>query len=47
MSTKKSLIDDLSRNLLQAAIGLKSNCKKELSKLIEKIVKNLLPEYKK
>ena len=28
-STKKSLIDDLSRELLDAAIGLKSKCKEE------------------
>ena len=46
-STKKSLIDDLSRELLEEAIGLKSKCKKEGSKLIKKIVKIVLPEYKK
>ena len=46
-STKKSLIDDLSRELLEAAIEFKPKCKKEGSKLIRKIVKNVLPEYKK
>ena len=40
-STKKSFIDDLSRELLEEAIGLKSKCKKEGSKLIKNIVKNV------
>ena len=44
-STKMSLIDDLSRELLEAAIELKSKCKEEGSKLIRKIVQNILPEY--
>ena len=46
-STKTSLIDDLSRELLEAAIIFKPKCKKEGSKLIRKIVENVLPEYKK
>ena len=44
--TKSSLIDDLSKDLLETAIELKSKCKKEGSNLIKKIVKNVLPEYK-
>ena len=41
------MIDDLSRELLEVATGFKPKCKKEGSKLIKKIVKNVLPEYKK
>ena len=46
-STKKSLIDDLSRELLKVAIEFKWKCVKERLKLIKKIVKNVLPEWKK
>ena len=46
-STKKSLIDDLSRESLEAPVGLKSKWKKEEPKLMKKIVKNVLLEYKK
>ena len=46
-STQKPLIDDLSEELLEAAVGLKSKCKEEESRLIKKIVKIVLPEYKK
>ena len=46
-STKKLLINDLSGELLEAAIILKSKCKEKGSKLIKKTVKNVLPEYKK
>ena len=41
------MIDYLSRELLEAATEFKPKCKKEGSKLIKKIVKNVLPEYKK
>ena len=40
------MIDDFWRELLEAATGLKSKCKKEGSRLIKKIAKNVLPEYK-
>ena len=46
-STKKLLINDLSGELLEAAIILKSKCTEKGSKLIKKTVKNVLPEYKK
>ena len=40
------MTDDLSKDLLKAAIALKSERKKG-SKLIKKIVKNVLPDYSK
>ena len=46
-STRNLLIDDLSRELLEAVIGLKSKYKEVKAKLIKNIVKNVLPEYKK
>ena len=45
--TRNSLIDDLSRELLEAVIELKSKCKKDRSKLIKWVIKNVLPDYKK
>ena len=44
--TQNSLIDDLSKKLLEAAIRFKSKCKKEGPKLTKKIVKNVFQEYK-
>ena len=46
-SNKILLTDNLSRELLEVAIGLKSKCKEKISKFIKMIVKNVLPEYKK
>ena len=46
-STRSLLIDDFSRELLEAVIGLKSKYKEVKAKLIKNIVKNVLPEYKK
>ena len=46
-SIKNSLVDDLSKDSLEAAIKLKSKCKEEESKLIKKTVKNVLTDYKK
>ena len=46
-STKKLLINDLSGELLEAPIILKSKCKQKGSQLIKKTVENVLPEYKK
>ena len=45
-SNKILLTDNLSRELLEVAIGLKSKCKEKISKFIKMIVKNVLPEYK-
>ena len=45
--TQNSLIDDLSKKLLEAAIRFKSKCKKEGPKLTKKIFKNVFQEYKK
>ena len=44
VSTKKSLIDDVSKRLLE--LGLKSNHSVK-SKCLEWVVKNILPNYKK
>ena len=41
--TKNPLVDDLSKDLLETVIELKSKCKKEGSNFIKKIVKNVLP----
>ena len=46
-STRNLLIDDLSRELLEALLELKSKYKEVKVKLIKNIVKNVLPEYKK
>ena len=46
-SIKNSLVDDLSKDSLEAAIKLKSKCKEEGSKLVKKTVKNVLTDYKK
>ena len=45
--TKNSLIDDISKELLEATTELKRKCKKVGSKLIKKPVENVVPEYKK
>ena len=44
VSTKKSLIDDVSKRLLE--LGFKSNHSVK-SKCLEWVVKNILPKYKK
>ena len=44
--TKKSLIGDLSKDLLEAAILSKSKCKRDGSKLIKRIVKNVFSDSK-
>ena len=41
------MIDDLSKELLEATTELKRKCKKVGSKLIKKPVENVVPEYKK
>ena len=46
-SNKILLTDNLSRELLEVAIGLKSKCKEKISKFIKVTVKNVLPEHKK
>ena len=46
-STKNSLIDNIAKALSKGEIELKSKCKKETSNLMKRIVKNVLPEYKK
>ena len=46
-STRNLLIDDLSRELLETLLELKSKYKEAKVKLIKNIVKNVLPEYKK
>ena len=46
-STRNLLIDDLSRELLEALLELKSKYKEVKVKLIKNIVKNVLPEYRK